>query len=240
MIIFSSDSESIILTIVSLVVVLPLIVFLIVLGIARRSPEARGQRGEESVLNMLTKIAEQKGGYIINDVILPNGNRTAQIDHIYISKCGVFVIETKNYSGRIYGNEESTYWTQVLSYGNVKNKMYSPLKQNATHIYAVKKIIGKEVDITPMVIFVKGNTGYIDSNKVYTMREARDMILSSQNRFTISEISIWYGKLRYYVDHPIATQEEHIQHVKEKSSAIEDENNRRNRRRKIRKAIRRF
>ena len=223
-----------------IVFLIPLLILLAVLIAKRRTPEARGQRGEESVFSMLSRIAEKRGGYIINDVILPNGNRTAQIDHIYISQYGVFVIETKNYSGRIYGDEESTYWTQVLGYGNVKNKLFSPLKQNATHIYAIKKIIGQDVKITPMVIFVKGNTRYIKSDNVYTMREAANIIASSPERFSISQISTWYGKLNYYVEHPIATKEEHIQHVKQKSASVEEENNKRNRKRRIRRAWRRF
>ena len=43
--------------------------------------------------------------YIFNDVILDTGQGTTQIDHIVVSKYGVFAIETKNYRGEIYGND---------------------------------------------------------------------------------------------------------------------------------------
>lgn len=39
---------------------------------------------------------------------------TTQIDHIVIAETGVFVIETKNYEGWIYGNEKSARWTQGI------------------------------------------------------------------------------------------------------------------------------
>ena len=56
--------------------------------------------------------------------------KTSQIDHVVINPRGVFVIETKNYSGRIYGSENQLEWTQVLSYGRVKHKLYNPPRVN--------------------------------------------------------------------------------------------------------------
>lgn len=240
MILVSIQSLAYTLSFIFVFLVLPLIIFLSILKAKRRSPEARGQRGEDSVSGMLSRIAEQRGGYVINDVIIPNGNRTAQIDHIYFAKNGVFLIETKNYSGRVYGNEEQTYWTQVLSYGNEKNSLYNPIKQNSTHMYALKKIIGSSVEVTPLVIFVQGNTEYINSKKVYTLRQARDLILNSPTKFSEKNISNWYSKIQYYKDHPISTKEEHIEHVKQKSSSMEEENQRRKRRRKVVKILKKL
>lgn len=58
----------------------------------------------------------------------------ALIDHVVISKYGVFVIETKNYRGWIIGNEKSEYWTQVIY--KRKERLYNPIKQNYGHIKA--------------------------------------------------------------------------------------------------------
>ena len=51
----------------------------------------------------------------MNNVILEveYGN-TTQIDHILINEYGVFVIETKNYKGVVYGTEGKNYWKQYL------------------------------------------------------------------------------------------------------------------------------
>lgn len=44
-----------------------------------------------------------------------------QIDHIYISKFGIFVVETKNYKGWIYGKTHDKEWTKNV-YG--KNTLF--------------------------------------------------------------------------------------------------------------------
>ena len=52
--------------------------------------------------------------YVMDDVVLNTVRGTTQIDHIVISKYGVFVIETKNYRGIIYGNDDSKKWNQNI------------------------------------------------------------------------------------------------------------------------------
>jgi len=76
-----------------------------------------------------------------------------QIDHLILSVYGIFVIETKNYSGWIFGNEKSEYWTQVIY--KDKFRFYNPIKQNWSHVYALKKLLHeyKEVNYYPIVVF---------------------------------------------------------------------------------------
>lgn len=69
---------------------------------------------------------------ILNDIMIEVGGLTHQIDHLVISKFGIFVIETKNYSGKIYGSEHSEKWTQRL--GKQKYAFHSPIRQNYGHI----------------------------------------------------------------------------------------------------------
>lgn len=69
---------------------------------------------------------------IIHNAYIPNGNLYAEIDIILITEYGIYVIESKNYSGWIYGSLNSNYWLQSLNKEN-KNSFYNPLKQNHTH-----------------------------------------------------------------------------------------------------------
>ena len=108
--------------------------------------------------------------YVINNLTLEHDGKSSQIDHIVINPRGIFVLETKNYSGQIYGNENQQEWTQVLSYGKVKNKLYNPLKQNATHIYNVKRIVGN-LPIRSLVVFVQDNTQNIDAPNVIPLKK---------------------------------------------------------------------
>ena len=135
-----------------------------------RTPKGKGVWGEFQVKIKL-KIFFKKSGVIINNYVYVDENyksavdskhiRTVQIDHIVVSEKGVLVVETKNYSGRIYGDKSQTMWTQVLKYGKVKNKLYNPIKQNETHCYYVRKIIGENVPIRSVVVFAQNNTEYI-------------------------------------------------------------------------------
>lgn len=76
-----------------------------------------------------------------HDVIIPSANGTTQIDHILVSLHGIFIVETKNTSGWIFGSEDQANWTQVL-YGK-KYSFQNPLRQT----YRQKKILAEFLSI---------------------------------------------------------------------------------------------
>jgi len=93
---------------------------------------------------------------VLNNVLLKNGNITSQIDHIIISIYGLFIIETKNYTGWIFGDDNSEYWTQV-NY-KFKSRFRNPVKQNWSHVFVLKNILSdlKSIQYYPIVIFAGG------------------------------------------------------------------------------------
>jgi restriction system protein len=78
----------------------------------------------------------------IKNVTIPTANGTTQIDHVIVSKYGIFVVETKNIKGWIYGEERQAQWTQVL-YGK-KYRFQNPLLQNFRHTKALAEFLGIE------------------------------------------------------------------------------------------------
>lgn len=193
-----------------------LIIFVIYLGRYLGSPETRGKIGEYNVELIIGETIENEQ-YVINDLILTNEGMTSQIDHIVINSRGVFVIETKNYSGRIYGSESQREWTQVLSYGKVKNKFYNPLKQNATHIYNVKRIIGT-LPIYSLVVFVQNNTEFIDAKNVIPLSELRYVLQNGKDVLSDQQMKTAYeALLSNKVD--IST-EEHIYNIRKQQSDL--------------------
>ena len=88
--------------------------------------DAKGQKGERKMNKLLEEYcASHPGSYLISGVIIPDSRGlTSDIDHILFAPVGIFVIETKNYSGRIYGSDETRDWTQVLNYGKIKNRFF--------------------------------------------------------------------------------------------------------------------
>lgn len=143
-----------------------------------KTARGKGWYGEFKVKCVLkrTKPGER---YVINNLmLLSKDGRSSQIDHILINKNGVFVIETKNYSGRIYGKTDDQEWTQVLNYGKSKHKLYNPIKQNATHVRTVQEVIGTSAPVISAVVFVKGNINFIKSPNVYRLRELKHLLKS--------------------------------------------------------------
>lgn len=149
-----------------------LLLMLITIIFILRLPQVKGFWGELIVKIIIGKTSEKLGKekFVINNFLIQlDTGKTSQTDHIVINPDGVYVIETKNYSGRIYGNDAQREWTQVLNYGKVKNKLYNPVKQNATHIHHIKELLPPQIPIYSVVVFIKGNIFYIDSKYVYNL-----------------------------------------------------------------------
>ena len=116
----------------------------------------RGQRGEEEVQRILSRLPRTEY-VVLNDVLLPTGTGTTQIDHVVVSLYGIFVIESKNYKGSIYGTRTSEKWSQYIN-GEQYN-FRNPLKQNTAHVMAIEKatmISGRY--IIPLVVFTGSAT----------------------------------------------------------------------------------
>ena len=76
-------------------------------------PKLKGRIGE-GLVNTAAKLRLDSSVYhLIKDVTIPTKKGTTQIDHIIVSKFGIFVIETKNYMGWIFADAKSAKWTQV-------------------------------------------------------------------------------------------------------------------------------
>lgn len=112
---------------------------LVTIIILRLLIPSKGTIGEKHVAKILKRLPRDKYA-VINNLLLNNSGQTSQADHVVISRYGVFVIETKTYQGRIYGGEDSEYWTQNI-YGH-KYQFRNPILQNYGHIKSLKKKIG--------------------------------------------------------------------------------------------------
>jgi hypothetical protein len=75
----------------------------------------------------------------INNVTIPTPNGTTQIDHVIVSRYGVFVVETKNMDGWIFGDAKNPHWTQSIF--RQKFKFRNPLHQNYRHTKALSEFL---------------------------------------------------------------------------------------------------
>lgn len=117
----------------------------------------KGKIGEYIVAFILNWLPKDKY-LVLNDIMLKKENEdTTQIDHIVLSKYGIFVIETKNYKGWIYGNDYSNKWTQNLF--GYKSKFLNPIIQNYGHVKTLEKLLNiEENKFIPIVVFSSSST----------------------------------------------------------------------------------
>ncbi|MCL2735660.1 MAG: NERD domain-containing protein [Propionibacteriaceae bacterium] len=87
---------------------------------------------------------ESLTGYhrVLYNLYVPKADgTTSEIDLVFIHQSGVYVIESKNYSGAVYGSRDDRQWTVVLAGGRRKERLYNPLRQNQGHITALSAFL---------------------------------------------------------------------------------------------------
>lgn len=84
-------------------------------------------------------LLDSKEYFSFHDILIKINSRSSQIDHIVVSKYGIFVIETKSRAGWIFGSPDSEYWTLTLR--KSKFKFQNPLRQNFVHIRNISEFL---------------------------------------------------------------------------------------------------
>ncbi|MAY84490.1 MAG: NERD nuclease [Flavobacteriales bacterium] len=93
---------------------------------------AKGRKAEARVSKIIQRSLKNERFGLFNDLLIEHDGDITQIDHVLICDRGIFVIETKNLKGWIFGGERSRNWTHVLYQS--KHKFQNPLHQNYKHI----------------------------------------------------------------------------------------------------------
>ncbi|WP_428243523.1 nuclease-related domain-containing protein [Gynuella sp.] len=109
--------------------------------------------GEGAVRRLLVRYCQNSTSHVLNNITLPYGDGTTQIDHILITQNGILVIETKHYSGWLFANETQKKWTQVKFH--IKRQFQNPIFQNKKHVLAVQKLLDflPSEEIKSLVVF---------------------------------------------------------------------------------------
>jgi len=113
-------------------------------------------------------------------------DETTEVDVIYTNEYGIFVLESKNFSGWIFGNEKARYWTQSLN-KRTKNKFYNPIFQNAGHISALKNFLGNQYDNAYRSLIVFSER--CELKKVSVHSENVYIVKRNHIRHTVKELS---------------------------------------------------
>lgn len=124
-------------------------------GFTIESPhKAAGRRGERAA-TMRIKTVLREDDVLLTNVSISYDGRPAELDNVIVNKYGVFIIEVKNYSGRLSGFEDDYEWRKVhiSDAGNPYVKtVKNPIKQVKREIY----ILAKYLDYYGVSVWVDG------------------------------------------------------------------------------------
>ncbi|MFN2266770.1 MAG: nuclease-related domain-containing protein, partial [Desulfonatronovibrio sp.] len=123
-----------------------------------KSSRVKGYFGEVMV-RLLSKLMLNKDTYrAFHDLTLPTPDGSTQIDHVYVSSYGIFVVETKNMKGWIFGDERQSQWTQKIYKKSFK--FQNPLHQNFKHVKTLKSALQVPVDTIHSIVTFVGDSSF--------------------------------------------------------------------------------
>lgn len=182
-----------------------------------------GNYGEFLTFHKLEKLPGYKK--ILTNLYIPKEDgKTTEVDVVMVNAAGIFVFESKNYSGWIFGDEKNRTWTQTLKNGQ-KNRFYNPIWQNNTHVTALKNVI-QSVDselFHSYIIFsercelkkvnvISPHVKVIKRNRLMaTIKKHMDLI---GNKFTNAEVKELFSELSKYELADDAKKQQHIANIK--------------------------
>ena len=170
------------------------------------------------------KPFEKAGAKFLFNCYLPSEDKTTEIDVIMIYKSGIYVFESKNYSGWIFGDENHKNWTQTLPQGKGSKKEYffNPVWQNKRHIQCLKNIVDNEVPVHSLIVFserctlkkieVNSNIAVLKRNSV--AQEASKINNMYKDVLTTANVEEFYDRLYPYTQVGEDVKKQHIENIK--------------------------
>ena len=182
-----------------------------------KTPWFKGVCGEFYVhLLAKTKLKEPEF-HVLKNVTLPAGDGTTQIDHIIVSKYGVFVIETKNMKGWICGDAHQRMWAQKIY--KYSEKFLNPLHQNYKHVETLKSILGlNDQQIFSIVAFVGNSTFKTDMPENVTYGSGFIKLIKSKDQRVLFDADVQMILAKIETERLTPSRETtraHISHVKQ-------------------------
>jgi len=188
----------------------------------------KGKYGEFLTFLYLEKLSSYKR--LMTNLYLPKSNEeTTEIDLLMLTEKGIYVFESKNYSGWIFGDEKNKNWTQTLQ-NKQKNRFFNPIWQNKGHINALKSTLGINGDTfyKSFIIFserctlkkinvTSPNVKVIKRNQL--IRSIKEDINNSSYLLSKEEIDKLYTKLRNYTHTNDLIKRTHVENIKAKKNS---------------------
>ena len=160
----------------------------------QRQIDAAGRRGENIVTDMICRVLRQDDLLFTNVFIEADGKKT-ELDNIIVNRQGIYIIEAKNYSGRLEGTEEDREWTKYheSSGGNIYVKsVRNPIPQVKRQVYILStylKEAGIQDWIDGYIVLVEGNSP-VKSQYILESLDDVDRAIHPRIKNKVSSITI--------------------------------------------------
>jgi hypothetical protein len=188
---------------------------------------SKGAIGESKVRSKIGSLVKRDNSdyHQFDNVILKTLDGTTEIDHIIISSFGIFVIETKNFKGWIFGGENQKQWTQSLKrsyrfyslFNRYTFQFKNPLHQNYKHVKAIQAFLNVEPKFVFNVVVFVGNSRFMTDMPVNVMRlpDFLPYIKSHTRRIlSNSKVEEFCQKLEDYTRNAPFTHGDHMRNIK--------------------------
>ena len=138
-------------------------------------------------------LLSRKLYHSFHNIVIPSRNGTTEIDHLLVSKFGIFVVETKYWSGWIFGTEREKTWTRV--HFRDKRQIPNPLHQNYGHVMALSELLGVPTDRFRPLVAIRGATfktpephGVVVGGYASHIRKVRDVAIDDSEIDRLVEV----------------------------------------------------
>lgn len=167
------------------------------------APERRAGRRGEIIAKDLIKGVLREGDYLLSNVSISYDGRPAELDNVVVNKYGVFIIEVKNYKGRLYGEDDDYTWKKYKDdgYGNTFEKeVKNPIKQVKRQVYILAKFLESfNVWIEGYVLLIHGDSP-VQSKYVFESIDDIDRAIHTfgKNRLSVHTVESIQNMLSGY------------------------------------------
>lgn len=192
-----------------------------------------GQKGEYLIYEHLKKEENKGARFLFNLYIPKKDGQTSEIDVLMICSDGIFVFESKNFSGWIFGDERRKNWCQIFPSGKGKSKkefFYNPIMQNRSHIKHLKALLGDNINMYSVIVFsdrckLKKITVHSDNVKVIHRYDVSNAVRSYRRENTEPCMNDEYIGRIYKLLYPYTqvsdeTKNQHIDDMKNKKTTL--------------------
>jgi hypothetical protein len=146
-----------------------------------KEKELVGKQGEETVNSLLEELNEKYGSKYISNFIIKYKNKSSfEVDHIFISRGGIYIIETKSLKG-------------IITYSSLDNKFYrendykydsfrNPLKQNEYHIKKIKELFIDDIELKGIVVFTRADISQLNNfNNIFDLNTLEKYLIDQMS-----------------------------------------------------------